>query len=47
VNVWNQHDAKAFASLITEDGEWTYVMEQTAIGRKKVEDIHIILSLQS
>jgi uncharacterized protein (TIGR02246 family) len=41
VNVWNQHDAKAFASLLTEDGEWTDVMEQTDIGRKEVEDIHI------
>jgi hypothetical protein len=41
VNVWNHYDAKAFASLLTEDGEWTDVVGQTAIGRKEVKDMHI------
>ena len=41
VNAWNQHDAAAFASLLTEDGEWTDVIGQTAIGRKEVERMHV------
>jgi uncharacterized protein (TIGR02246 family) len=41
VDAWNQHDAAAFASLLTEDGEWTDVIGQTAVGRKEVERMHI------
>jgi uncharacterized protein (TIGR02246 family) len=41
VNTWNQHDAAAFASLLTEDGEWTDVIGQTAVGRKEVERMHV------
>ena len=41
VNAWNQHEAVAFASLLTEDGEWTDVIGQTAVGRKEVEHMHI------
>jgi uncharacterized protein (TIGR02246 family) len=31
VDAWNHHDAKAFVSILTEDGEWTDVMGQSAI----------------
>ena len=31
MDAWNHHDAKAFASILTEDGEWTDVMGQSAI----------------
>jgi uncharacterized protein (TIGR02246 family) len=41
VDVWNHYDAKAFASLLTEDGERTDVTGQTAIRRKEVVDMHI------
>ena len=41
VDACNQHDAAAFASLLTEDGEWTDVIGQTAMGRKEVERMHI------
>lgn len=41
VDAWNQHDAAAFASLLTEDGEWADVIGQTAVGRKEVERMHI------
>ncbi len=40
VDAWNNHDAKTFASYLTEDGEWTDVIGQTTIGRKKVERLH-------
>lgn len=41
VSAWNQHDAADFASLLTEDGEWTDVIGQTAVGRKEVERMHV------
>lgn len=47
MDVWNHYDAKAFASLLTEDGEWTDVVGQTAIGKKEVDDSIFILSIQS
>jgi uncharacterized protein (TIGR02246 family) len=31
VDAWNHHDVKAFASILTEDGERTDVMGQSAI----------------
>lgn len=31
VDAWNHHDAKAYVSILTEDGEWTDVMGQSAI----------------
>jgi uncharacterized protein (TIGR02246 family) len=31
VDAWNHQDAKAFASILTEDGERTEVMGQSAI----------------
>ena len=31
VDAWNHHDAKAFVSILTEHGEWTDVMGQSAI----------------
>ncbi len=36
MDVWNHYDAKAFASLLTEDGEWRDMVGQTAIGRKEL-----------
>ncbi len=40
-NAFNSHDAKALASLLVEDGEWTDVVGQTTTGRQEIEDIHI------
>jgi ketosteroid isomerase-like protein len=41
VNIWNHQDAKAFASLLTEDCKWRDEMEQSMIGRKEVEHMHV------
>jgi hypothetical protein len=38
---------KSICFFINRDGEWTDVMEQTDIGRKEVEDMHIYPSLKS
>ena len=45
IDAFNSHDPKMPGSLLTEDGEWTDVIGYTMIGRKEIEDQHVILLL--
>ena len=37
---WNQHDAKEFAALFVQDGEWIDIMGQVMQGRGGIEQGH-------
>jgi uncharacterized protein (TIGR02246 family) len=37
---WNKHDAKEFAELFVDDGEWTDVLGQYVKGKKQIEKLH-------
>jgi uncharacterized protein (TIGR02246 family) len=39
-HVWNQHDARAMASCFVNDGEFTNVIGEHAVGRDEIERIH-------
>jgi uncharacterized protein (TIGR02246 family) len=40
-DAFNSHNPKMLSSLLTEDGEWTYVIGYTMIGRKEIENQHV------
>ena len=40
MDAWNRHDAKAWAALFTEDGDFTNVRGVGASGRSKIEEFH-------
>lgn len=37
---WNRHDAKEFAELFVDDGEWTDVLGQHIKGKEQIEKLH-------
>ena len=37
---WNRHDAKEFAELFVDDGEWTDVLGQHIKGKQQIEKLH-------
>jgi uncharacterized protein (TIGR02246 family) len=37
---WNRHDAKEFAELFVEDGEWTDILGQHVKGKEQIEKLH-------
>ncbi len=37
---WNRHDAKEFAELFVEDGEWTDILGQHVKGKDQIEKLH-------
>jgi uncharacterized protein (TIGR02246 family) len=37
---WNRHDAKEFAELFVDDGEWTDVLGQHVKGKQQIEKLH-------
>ena len=40
MDAWNRHDAKAFASVFAEDGDFTNWRGTGASGRSKIEEFH-------
>src|SRR5208282_5841498 len=40
VDAWNRHDAKSFASVFAEDGDFTNWRGTGASGRSKIEEFH-------
>jgi uncharacterized protein (TIGR02246 family) len=39
-NAWNKHDAKEFAALFVDDGEWTDVLGQHVKGKEQIKKLH-------
>jgi uncharacterized protein (TIGR02246 family) len=37
---WNRHDAKEFAELFVDDGEWTDVLGKHVQGKEQIEKLH-------
>lgn len=37
---WNKHDAKEFAELFVDDGEWTDVLGKHVQGKEQIEKLH-------
>jgi uncharacterized protein (TIGR02246 family) len=37
---WNRHDAKEFAELFVEDGEWIDILGQHVKGKEPIEKLH-------
>lgn len=37
---WNRYDAREFAGLFINDGEWTDVLEQYVQGKEQIEKLH-------
>ncbi len=37
---WNRHNARGFAELFVDDGEWTDVLGQHVKGKEQIEKLH-------
>jgi uncharacterized protein (TIGR02246 family) len=37
---WNRHNAKEFAELFVDDGEWTDILGQHVMGKEQIEKLH-------